>query len=284
MLSLNLLNLPVDNFSFTQQPMTGKQIAFSQNIPFPGKLGLQKNIAEQNSIVAEMNYQEQRNQLINQVKETFYHIFFIDKAIKTSENNSQLIKQFIHIAEIRYKVGKGLQQDLLRAQVQFSRISDRLLILKQKRETLTAQMNRLLNRQAGNPMTGAIQLEYQPHTFNLDTLKFLADTNRPLLISWEAALKQSRQKIRLAEKQYLPDFRLAVAYTQREILKNGDPGVDFFSAMMTLNIPLYFWKKQNKQVEESRYNEISIEAPGEAIAELCFIRLSSGSSRLFDFN
>ena len=53
MLSLNLLNLPVDNFSFDQEPMTGKQVALKQQFPFPGKLSLKQKISSEKANISQ---------------------------------------------------------------------------------------------------------------------------------------------------------------------------------------------------------------------------------------
>ena len=71
-------------------------------------------------------------------------------------------------------------------------------------------------------------------------------------------MNQSQKKVKLAKKGYLPDFSLGVAYSQRDELQTGGTGVDFISGMFSLNLPIYFWKKQKKEVEENKLNEISI--------------------------
>jgi outer membrane protein TolC len=70
-------------------------------------------------------------------------------------------------------------------------------------------------------------------------------------------VNQSAGKVRLAKKEYLPNFSLGVAYSQRETLQSGMGGVDFFSGMFSMNLPLYFWRKQNKKVEENQFAKIS---------------------------
>ncbi len=65
-------------------------------------------------------------------------------------------------------------------------------------------------------------------------------------------VRQSERKVQLAKKDYLPNFSIGVAYSQRETLQSGMGGVDFFSGMLSMNIPLYFWRKQSQKVEESK--------------------------------
>ncbi len=254
MFSFNLLNLPVNSFAFDQEPMTGKQFMLVQTLPFPGKLGLKARIAEEKAAVTQAQYQELRNRLVQELRVTYYELFYLDKAIEVVERNTNLMEQFVAIAETKYTVGKGLQQDVLRAQVELSRMHDRLINLQQKREVLEARFNALLNRDANRPVGKIAELSLTDFPYDFAQLRQLALENRPLLKAWQAMIRQSEKKIDLAKKQYWPDFRLGVAYTQRDVLANGMGGVDFFSGLVTVNIPLYFWKKQKKSVEENRFS------------------------------
>lgn len=258
-LSFNLLNLPVNTFDFNQEPMTGKQVAIMQMFPFPGKLGLKEDIAREMADISEAKYQELQNQLIKSVKFTYFDLFFIDKSIETTRKNIGILQEFVRIAESRYTVGKGIQQDVLRAQVELSKMSEKLITLLQKREVLEARLNTLLNRPAESPVGKTIEPTIISVSWEFSHLKDLARQNRPLLKAWQTMVRQSEQMVHLAKKGYLPDFRVGVAYTQREVLRNGGRGVDFFSGLFSMNIPLYFWKKQNNKVQETRYSQQKVE-------------------------
>ena len=134
MLSLNVMNLPVDNYVFDQEPMTGKQIGVKQMFPFFGKLGLMEEIARRGAEVSEANWYDLQIQLIRNIKKVYYDLYYIDEAIITTKKNHELLVEFVSIAEKKYTVGKGVQQDVLKAQVELSKMIDRLIILNQKRE------------------------------------------------------------------------------------------------------------------------------------------------------
>lgn len=257
-ISFNLMNLPVNTLDFNQEPMTGKQIAIMQMFPFPGKQGLRETIARENASTSEYRYQELRNQLVQQVKNTYYDLYFVDRAIEITGKNEAILSEFVEIAESKYSVGTGLQQDVLRAQVERSKMSDRQIQLQQKRDALEAQLNALLNRPADLPLGSTEDLIYRERSLDFAELKAQADTARPLLQAWQATERQSEQKIKLAKREYLPDFSLGVAYTQREVLQSGMGGADFISGMFSVKVPLYFWRKQRQQVAESQLMRNSV--------------------------
>lgn len=258
-LSFNLMNIPVNSFDFNQEPMTGKQIALMQMFPFPGKQGLRENIARENAAVAEARYQELRNQLTQNVKTTYFDLFLIDKSIETVQKNTEVLREFVRIAESKYSVGSGLQQDVLRAQVELSKMTDRLINLRKRREVIEARLIALLNRPVESALGFTEDLIFKPFVYQFDELKNLADENRPLLQAWQAMIRQRGEQVRLAKKEYLPDFSLGIAYSQRDVLQNGAGGVDFLSGMVNVRLPLYFRRKQRKAVEEAQYNRISVQ-------------------------
>ncbi len=253
-LSFNLMNMPVNSFDFNQETMTGKQIGLMQMFPFPGKLGLKEDIAEAGAEVSQAQYQELKKQLKKNISLIYYEIFLIDKSIETTKKNTNVLKQFTQIAQTKYSVGNGLQQDVLKAQVEVSKMEDKLISLNQKRHELVAQINELLNRQTGSPFGKTVEPDTISFDFQLGQLKELASENRPLLKAWQAMEKQSQKKVHLAKKDYLPDFSIGIAYTERERLQSGMGGVDFLSGMFNVNVPIYFWRKQSKKVEENRYS------------------------------
>lgn len=264
-LSLSLMNLPTNSFVFDQEPMSGKQISLKQLFPFPGKLSLKEDISSQGVAISIANYQEFRNQIIRDLKISYYDLFFIDKSIKITEKNQQLLREFTDIAESRYKVGKGLQQDVLKAQVELSKMIDKLIQLQQKRVVKQAQINTILNQPVDVPLGKTSELEFSKSLGNLDSLQRLATVYRPLLKGWESMRKQSLLSVDLAKKDYWPDIGVFLAYTQREVLQNGSPGYDFLSGGISLNLPIYSGSKQSKKVEETVNHKNMIEERYEQI-------------------
>jgi outer membrane protein TolC len=251
--SFNILNLPVNSFSFDQEAMTGKQVLLRQNFPFFGTLGLKEEIADKNTTVDTESYREVKNRLMRDIKTVYYDIYDVDEAITTTGKNRKLLREFVNIAEKKYAVGEGLQQDVLKAQVELSKMIDRLITLEQKRSRLISKLNALLNRPAGRKFGQTDKPVFSSFTINQDSLSLEIEKNRPLLKAWRVKILQSDDKISLAKKDYWPDMSIFVAYTQRDVLQNGTGGVDFMSGGITLSVPLYFWRKQDQKITEEQF-------------------------------
>ena len=251
-LTLGLANLPVDTFSFRQEAMTQKQIQLTQEFPFPGKMDLKKKAAEKDTSIAQWNFKELELKIIRQVKESFYELCFINSAIDTTEQNKILLKQFVTIAESKYSVGKGIQQDVLKAQVELSKIMDELIGLRQLQANETAKLNILMNRLPQAPLAIPHGLSKTDFKYDIQTLQELAEKSRPFLQGIQSAINKFILTKQLAEKEYYPNFQVGVRYGQRQdSLTQEHP--DFVSGFIGVNIPIWFSTKQGKKVAEENY-------------------------------
>ncbi|HHJ81279.1 MAG TPA: hypothetical protein ENJ65_06560, partial [Candidatus Tenderia electrophaga] len=96
-LSLKLMNLPVDSFSFAQEGMTQTQVGINQMLPFPGKLGLRQEVAEALANAAGFGVDELRLRLVRDVKIVWWNLFFLDRSLEVVNNNQMLMRQLIEV-------------------------------------------------------------------------------------------------------------------------------------------------------------------------------------------
>lgn len=250
MLGFEIENLPTHSFSFTREDMTMKKFSVSQALPFFGKLGLRSEVAQREANAIGLAYRDKRNEIVRRVKEVFYGLYAIDHSLEIVEKNRELLREFVKIAETKYSVGKGIQQDVLKAQVELSKLLDEQIRLEQSREAAGARLNAILNRPSQTPLgrTGEVSKAELP--MDLTELQTRALENRPLLKGLQEEIERSKAANALARKRYFPDLTMSLGYAFREdstIAKHSD----FFSAGFSINIPLYFRTKQDRQVAET---------------------------------
>lgn len=250
MIKIGLLNLPVNSFDFDQEPMTGKQLMLTQRIPFPGTLGLKTEANRQMTTMAEAQLKMKENEIIRKVKEAVFNLSYLKQAISLAEDNVSTLEQFLQIAQTKYEVGKGLQQDVLRAQVELSKMNEKVIILRQKERSMKAKLNTLLDRSPGKPLQEIPEPSLTTFTYREDSLYALAVQNNPMLNMIEAKIAVARSMKGLARKGYFPQFDFSVAYTQREDILDRTMH-DFFTAQVGFSLPVWFWRNQKKKVEEA---------------------------------
>ena len=254
MLTMSIANLPIDTFSFDQEPMTQKVISAQQKLPFPGKLELKGGIADSNLAAAVEEYNEKSNLIEKQIKITYNDLLFLDKAIELTSESSNLLSDALTTVETGYAVGKGNQRDIIIARMELSRIIRKLIILKQKKETAAARLNTLLGRPVQDHFDLSGDLEQTPMSIPFEELRLIAEGSRPALKGLEHKIEQARLARKLSEREYYPDIGLGVSYGQRDD-RGAVEQPDFFSASVSINIPLWYKSKESSKVSEEMANE-----------------------------
>jgi outer membrane protein, heavy metal efflux system len=252
-LSFNMLNLPTDTFDTSQVGMTqAPQFGLSQSLPFPGKLGLRELAAEYEAEAASNDVDEIRLILVRDVKTTWWNLFNLDQSLNIILQNQNLLRQFVEIAQTKYSVGLGLQQDVLLAQLELSKLLDLELRLQGTRRAEEARLNALMNispdhavRLPQQVVEKMLKLAVEQHLFDL------ADESRPLLAKQSNRIHAASTRVELAKKDFYPDFNIGAFYGFRDGNEiNGDSRSDFASIRFSMNLPIFTDRKQSKAVDQ----------------------------------
>jgi len=254
-LAFDAVNLPADTFSTTQENMTQLRVGLSQKLPFPGKLDLKSEAARFEAEAARFDVDEFRLQLIRNVRINWWNLFYLDRALEIVRRNQTLLRQFISIAQTKYKVGKGLQQDVLLAQVELSKLLDIEIRLKGARRRGEARLNALLNRPTHLAISIPAKVDEQlPEIEKEPELHQIALANRPLLKEKNRHIDAARSRVSLAEKDYYPDFRVGAGYGFRQGNNTGrnDSRADFLTLGVSLNLPIFTGTKQDRALAQRK--------------------------------
>ena len=250
-ISINAMNLPVDTFNLHQEDMTQLGGGISQAIPFPGKLALREQAAAFEAEAASQNITEVRWRLLSEVKTIWWLIFYLDRALQIVDSNYALLQQFVEIARTKYEVGEGLQQDVLLAQLELSKLLDQQLILEASRRNAAASLNALLDKPANTnvhlPETVALQL---PALKSENLLYQQAETSRAILESNRLDINAAQSRLDLAKKDYLPDFTVDASYGARADSPSGIQRSNMLSLNLSVNVPIFAAQKQAKAVDQ----------------------------------
>ena len=249
-LTLGVMSLPVDTFDFNQEDMTTKQVELMQRLPFPGKLGLKKEMATKEYLAASQGVEEKKLEIIKKVKTLYFDFYFVNKALEVTEKNRELLGTLTKITETKYSVGEGIQQDVLKAQVELSKVVEESITLKQQKETIKAELNSLLNRLPQSPLPDPPEIEITPVSLSLEKLQEIALDKSPRLNRLAQMIEKNKVAYSLAKRDYYPDFDVAVSYGQRNDSRLVDRS-DMVSASVSIPLPLWYKNKQDKKVEES---------------------------------
>ncbi|MDC8447600.1 MAG: TolC family protein, partial [Nitrospira sp.] len=164
-------------------------------------------------------------------------LFLAHKTIQIHHEQVELLRQFVEITNAKFRIGKGSQADVLKAQVELSVLHQQLPVLEQRRETAAALLNTLLDRDPLSPLGTPQEPSLTPIDTTIDDLHRLALNARPELKAAELAVLHSEQTRALAQRQYYPDFNVAFQRFQNFQANDG------FGAYVAMTIPFAFWTK-----------------------------------------
>ncbi len=184
-----------------------------------------------------------------------------------------LVSDFAELTSTRYAVGGGTQPDVLRAQVERTRLTDQIVALEERRVSELARLNALLGRDTDTPLpatevpaqvlAAALTKEEVGAVFasdalrdviaseqadgtlpSADQLQELALARNPMIRAHERRVEAEERALALARKATLPDLGLTAGYSHRAGLG------DFFNVMITAPIPIFAGRKQSQRVVE----------------------------------
>ncbi len=251
-LSLNVANLPLHSFSFTQEAMTQLQVGISQALPYPGKLALRSQAAVQEAAAARAEVEEKRQHLIRDVKTIWWNLFYLDRALEIIILNQALLQEVVSVAETRYQVGRGPQQDILLAQLELAKLRENAIRIKNVRENEESRLNVLIDHPPAGPIAlPAAVDENLPAIQSTQLLQLHAETSRQVLTAQQGRMHAARSRVELAKKDYSPDFRIGAIYGLRSGNNpDGSSRADFASIMFSMNLPIYASSKQDRAVDQ----------------------------------
>lgn len=279
MLMAGVQNFPVSEPGFGNDEMTMKMVGVGQTIPYPGKLGLRRRVAGREVEAAGAALVARTRQVARDVRDAYYELAFLDRAMSIVERNRDLLVTFIKVTEARYGVGMAGQQDVLRARVETSRLAESAVGLTEQRHAALARLNAVLDQPSDAPVTLPSIPARIAHAAVADSvrrvhftssalgaraadsplppvteLQEIALRESPMLRESEAMIAAGAARVELARRDYLPDFDLSIQYGQRDRLS------DMVTAVVSVPIPFQKRRKQDAYVAEARSKVAALEA------------------------
>jgi len=229
-------------------PSSVRQVMAEQTIPYPGKTRLRTEVASREANAEQLGYEATVRRVAAEVKHAYFDLAYVHQSLAIVQKDREALRGFEKVTEIRYSVGKAAQQDVLRAQLELTRLSQRETLLDQRRRTLEAQLNTLRNVPIDSPL--GVPAEVQPSTLNYSQEQILnaAEANYPVLKQRRTMVDQSRLSVDLARKEVRPDFSVGYAYMQRDALP------DMYGITLSTSLPIFHRRKQDKAIVEAAAN------------------------------
>jgi len=220
----------------------------SQDIPYPGKRQLRARVAEHEADSMEAQTDSVRRMVVGSLKMVYFRLAYIQQTLGVLQKSDELLNQVQGATEARYRVGQGNQQDVLKAQLQHTKILQEIAHHHQEEGLLEAQIKELLGRPQDSPHIVAETLVPRSLTFSAPQLLRKASEQNPDVRSKQALIQQQETQVELAHKNFRPDFNVQYNYQHT----NGDTR-DYYMATFGIRLPNR--GRQKAELAEAQQNQ-----------------------------
>ena len=252
-----------DLFQFNSR--TDREYMVSQTIPFPTTLVLRGQLALRDAQMAFQRYKEEERQVVWHIEQPYYELLLAQKTVAALEEVRALAQKLVTAARARYESNQAPQQDLLKAQIELSKVGVEIFNWNEKAHLAEAHFSHILNR----PLhTQYAIVEPAPNalpTRSRDELEQLALRNRPELKAWELGIRRAKTSRLLATTRWLPDLTGRIEMRQFK----GEGGIRENDTFLGVTVPVWSllkgfggeWRGAGKDVEEAEalYGEMKNE-------------------------
>ncbi len=274
-MSITLANLAADSFNFNQEAMSQFKVGISQQFPRGNSLAIRQRQFELQGSQFPYQREDRRAKVAVTVAKLWLDTYKAQESIALIDANRALFEQLADVAEARYSsaVGKTRQQDIVRAQLELTRLEDRLTMLEQKQAMSKRQLSQWISSffiKQTEPNTSVDKTSYsdslakQLPNITLKNSKLYtesATTQLQLLVQYfsqhpsvkmlEQKIKASGSSVELAKQKYKPQWGVNASYGYRDDTPMGNSRADLLSVGVSFDMPFFTDSRQDKEVQSA---------------------------------
>lgn len=276
-ISVAFANLPTDGFDFSQEGMTQFKVGVSQMFARGDSLSIKNQQLKLQSQQQPLQRQDRINKVVVTVGSLWLDLYRVQKSIILIEKNRGLFEQLAEVAEASYSsaLGKTRQQDIVRAQLELTRLEDKLNQLQQQDDRYQAMLGQWLTsfslssqRNQADRIASTITLPlnvseqlpqidlinhasiYNEQWFSTDKLAALLSLH-PSVKSIDKKIAATKTGVKLAEQKYQPQWGVNASYGYRDDDTLGNSRADLFSVGVIFDVPLFTENRQDNEVKSA---------------------------------
>jgi outer membrane protein TolC len=274
--SIGLANLPTDGFDFGQERMTQAKVGITQMFPRGNTLGIKSQQLKTQSEALPYQRKDRESKVTVTVGSLWLDAYQVQQSIALIESNRSLFEQLADVAEASYSsaLGKTRQQDIVRAQLELTRLEDRLDKLEQQKNRHEGGLSQWLTTFSSEnsaeydaPLTSDFTLHNiilsqalpQIDLLNRDLVykeswlkpgELVAYfSNHPSVVAIDKTVNATKAGVQLAKQKYKPEWGVNASYGYREDDPAGRSRADLFSVGVTFDLPIFTENRQDKEVQ-----------------------------------
>jgi outer membrane protein TolC len=244
---------------------TNNQYMAMQTIPFPTKLVLRGQVALRDAEMAFHAYKEEERDIVWHMEQPYYELFLTKKTLASLEEIRVLLEKLYQAAQARYESNQASQHDLLKVQLEVSRLGIEIFNWREKEHLSEAHLSHILNQPLETRYLVSEEPRSAPLSLSRSDLERLALRARPELKAFEVGIKRAKARRMLATTHWLPDLTGRIEARQFK----GEDGIREYDTFLGVTVPVWSlikgvggeWKSATREVQgaEALYTEMKNE-------------------------
>jgi outer membrane protein TolC len=259
MLMFGYQNEGFNRYTYGEEQGAQWMFGATQQFLFPGKRALKGEMAKLDAESQEAMLELLKLRTVSRVRELYMELFLAYKNIDLLRERQVLFARVEDLAVVRYGTSKGMQQEVLMAQTEKYMLLEKEAMFRQKIESLEAMLKATIGREGSASLGRPGNLSVQPFPYKTEEAVEMAIQNSPEIKSRGKMIEAAETKIKMAKKEFFPDFSINANYYKR----TGD-FMDMWSLTSTINIPIYFFTKQAPALSEAKAGHVQAKQELEA--------------------
>ena len=187
-------------------------IGASQELPYPGKLRLRGQVADRDADTKQAGIGVLSAGIADAVKADYLQLAYLQQTLSILRQNETVLDQLIQDVTAHYQVGKGLQQDVLEAQLNRTKIVREITMHHEQMGQIQAHLKGLLNRDQASPDIVTENLNETPLKSTSGELLALVQKSNPQIQVDASAIQKQDAQVALAKREGKPDFEVGYMY------------------------------------------------------------------------
>jgi outer membrane protein TolC len=187
-------------------------VGASQEMPYPGKLRARRTVAERDADTKQAEVEVTKTSIADAVKTDYLQLAYLQQTLGILRQNETVLDQLIQDATAHYQVGQGMQQDVLQAQVNRTRIVKEITMHHQQMGEIQAHLKGLLSRDQGSPDIVTEDLIETPLNRSSDELLAMVKQTNPEIQVDASSIREQDAQVASAKREGKPDFEVGYLY------------------------------------------------------------------------
>src|SRR5881275_2374280 len=201
-----------------------------------------------------------RRSVLSQVKTAYVQLSYLARRATILDSDGEFLKQVVQAAEARYRSGMGNQEEVLKAQIERTKLLREITMNQLESGKAQAALKQLLGRTQTSPDIEREELAETGTTHTFEELLDAAKKNNPDIAAAQESIAKQGLQVDLAKKDFYPDFNVQYMWQRTDATQFRA----YYMATFGMRIPIYRGRRQRPELAQAQPEQLRAHSEFEA--------------------